>query len=132
MKIPKDAARTARQLIRATVKSGSIDTSFAQAVIAKLAKEKPRNYLATLTSYHRMLRLEAMQRHAVVESAGALSSAEQNDAFTGLKAKYGQDTTCEFRVNPELLGGMKIRIGSNVLDGSVKARLDALRENLGL
>jgi F-type H+-transporting ATPase subunit delta len=35
-----------------------------------------------------------------------------------------------FWINPELLGGLKIRVGSDVYDGSVKARLESLKEAL--
>lgn len=131
MKIPKDAARTARQLIRATVRSGKIDAAFAKAAVTKLATEKPRNYLAILTSYQRLLRLEVMQRHAVIESAAALSDSESKKVLGELQGQYGQDITSEFKVSPDLLGGMRVRLGSQVWDGSLKARLDALREALG-
>jgi F-type H+-transporting ATPase subunit delta len=40
--------------------------------------------------------------------------------------KYGVDLAFEFRTNPELLGGLKIRVGNDVFDGSVKGRLDRL------
>ena len=45
-----------------------------------------------------------------------------------LKKKYGSQIAPEFSVNPELLGGMKIRVGSDVWDGSVKNRLERLGE----
>jgi F-type H+-transporting ATPase subunit delta len=131
MKIPKDAARTARQLIRATLRDGKIDGTFAKNAVTKLATDKPRNYLAILSSYQRLLRLEVLKRHAVVESAAELSAAERNTVLSELHKKYGTDITSEFKVTPELLGGMRVKIGSSVWDGSVKARIDALKNNLG-
>lgn len=130
MKIPKDALRTARQLIRATVRDGSVNADFAKAVVTKLITEKPRNFLPTLSAYQRMLRLEIAQRHAIVESAQALNPGEQELVLLELKKKYGQDITTEYRVNAELIGGMRIRLGSDVWDGTVKSRLDNLREKV--
>jgi F-type H+-transporting ATPase subunit delta len=128
MKIPKDAARTARALIRATTKSGQVDGAFAKAVVNKLATEKPRNYLATLTAYQRLLRLEFAARHAVIDSAEPLSAAEQQNVIKELKGKYGEDVTSEFRVDPSLIGGMKVKLGSNVWDATVLSRLHALKD----
>jgi F-type H+-transporting ATPase subunit delta len=45
-----------------------------------------------------------------------------------LKARYGDDVTSEFKVVPELLGGMRVRVGSDIWDGSVKTRLDQLSQ----
>ena len=53
---------------------------------------------------------------------------EQERVVSGLVAKYGDDLTFEYRVTPELLGGLKIRVGNDVFDGSVKGRLDRLAE----
>lgn len=130
MKIPKDSLRSARQLIRATVRDGSINADFARAVVNKLISDKPRNFLATLTVYQRLLRLETSQRHANVESAQALSSDDQTQVLQELKNKYGQDTTADFNVNEALIGGMRVKLGSNVWDGTVKSRIEALREKV--
>lgn len=130
MKIPKDSLRSARQLIRATVRDGAINADFARAVVNKLISDKPRNYLATLTVYQRLLRLETAQRHANVESAQALSSDDQSQVLQELKNKYGQDTTADFNVNEALIGGMRVKLGSNVWDGTVRSRIEALREKV--
>jgi F-type H+-transporting ATPase subunit delta len=132
MKIPKDAARTARALFRTTMRNGTVDGAFAKTAVAKLAEVKPRNYLAILTAYHRLLRLELAQRHAVVDSAEALSSDEQTNVVNELKAKYGADITSEFRVDPELLGGIKVKMGSNVWDATLRSRLNALSDAFSL
>jgi F-type H+-transporting ATPase subunit delta len=47
-----------------------------------------------------------------------------------LKVRYGEDLTTEFRTNPELLGGLRIKIGDDVWDGSVRNRLSQLQEQL--
>ncbi len=47
-----------------------------------------------------------------------------------LQKRYGQDLTTEFSVNPALLGGMRIRVGSDVWDSSVRNRLERLQQKL--
>ncbi len=130
MKIPKEALRTARQLLRATMRTGRVDADFAKAAVTKILADKPRHYLALLTAYQRMLRLELEQRHAVVESAQPLTDIERNNILAELRKKYGEDITSEFRTHAELLGGIRVKLGSNVWDGSVKSRLDSLRDKL--
>ncbi len=44
----------------------------------------------------------------------------------GLAKQYGADLVVEYQVNPALLGGLRIRVGNDVLDGSVQGRLDRL------
>ena len=66
------------------------------------------------------------RRQVVVESAEALDDASQERVKSGLAKTYGEDLTFEFKVTPELLGGMRVRIGNNVVDSSVKTRLERL------
>jgi F-type H+-transporting ATPase subunit delta len=47
-----------------------------------------------------------------------------------LKTKYGSDLTTEFIVDPRLLGGMRVRVGSDVWDGTVRNRLERLEQEL--
>ena len=45
-----------------------------------------------------------------------------------LRKKYGKDLTFDFQTNPDLLGGMRVKVGSDVWDGSVRARLQQLED----
>jgi F-type H+-transporting ATPase subunit delta len=49
---------------------------------------------------------------------------------SNLKRKYGSDLTTRFVVNQELLGGMRIRVGSDAWDSSVRNRLQRLQQQL--
>lgn len=130
MKISKDALRVARQLFRMSFVDGKLDHGRVKRFVEKLTSDKPRNYEGTLVAYHRLLRLEVERRHAVVESAEKVTEELSKEIVSGLKAKYGDDLTAEFRENSELLGGMRVKIGSDVWDGSVKARLSRLADKL--
>jgi len=131
MKIDKNSARAARALFRACVDAnGRLHTDRIKAAIAKLAQAKPRGYLAVLSAFERLVRLEVQKRQATIESAIALSPELSGQIQSDLTKKYGEDLTFDFRVNPELLGGLRVQVGSHVWDGSVRAKLDSLRNNL--
>jgi F-type H+-transporting ATPase subunit delta len=68
------------------------------------------------------------RRRVVIESAAELDQPSRDRVVSGLVAKYGNDLTFEYRVTPDLLGGLKIRVGNDVFDGSVKGRLDRLAQ----
>jgi F-type H+-transporting ATPase subunit delta len=91
---------------------------------------RPRRYVDVLKDYQRLLQLETDKRHAVIESAIPLNRSLGDQIVANLRARYGEDLTTEFRTNPELLGGLKIKIGNDVWDGSIKSRLNQLQEQL--
>jgi len=67
---------------------------------------------------------------AIVTSALPLTKDEQKVVSSGLVEQLGQEPAIEFKVDPSILGGLVIRIGDRVIDGSVGGRLEALRESL--
>ncbi len=130
MKVSKDALRTARQFLRLTLRNGNLDLATAKTIVEKVIADKPRNYLGILTSFQRLLRLEMEKRHAIVESATPLPETEQVTVTADLQLRHGSDVTTEFRTNPDLLGGIRVKLGSTVWDGSIKSRLEALRDKV--
>ena len=126
----KESIRSSRQLLQACMENGQLHADRVRKVARDLAEKKPRNYTAILDSFLRVVRLELDKRHAVIESAQGLSDHEKWQIHEDLRKKHGADVTAEFKTAPELLGGMRIKIGSTVLDGSVRARLQALQESL--
>jgi len=131
MKISKEANRAARQLLKACVDSnGRLHGSRVKSVIKKLAESKPRGYVAIVTAFGRFVRLELEKRHAVIQSATVLSPALIEQLRADLHKKYGEDINLDLQVNPELLGGLRVQVGSHVWDGSVRAKLEALSNSL--
>ena len=95
-------------------------------VFKKVAESKPRGWQAILHELKRLTRLEMERRQVLVESAEALDEASQERVKGSLAKQYGDDLSFEFKVSPGLLGGMRVRVGNDVWDGSVKTRLDRL------
>ena len=74
--------------------------------------------------------VEASGASAEIVSALPLTDAEQASVRQDITAKLGSQTVT-FRVDPNILGGLVIKVGDKVVDGSVAGQLDALRQNLG-
>lgn len=107
-----------------------MDADRVKRFVKKIAEDKPRGYMAILSSYQRMMRLELEKKHAIIESAEKLSDGIRGELLKDLQKKYGEDLTIEYKETPALMGGMRVRVGSDVWDGSVKARLEALSNKL--
>jgi F-type H+-transporting ATPase subunit delta len=130
MKINKEIRQLSREMLRASFTDGQLDAGKISSVIDSVTARKPRNYINILKNYRRLLRLEVEKRRARIESATEMDPAAQAAVITNLKKKYGSDLTPEFVVNPEVLGGMRIKVGSDVWDGTVRNRLERLQQQL--
>jgi F-type H+-transporting ATPase subunit delta len=127
MKVPKEARKISRELFNASFVDGQLDHGRVSIIAKHVGDSKPRHYIDILQSYERLLRLEISKHHALVESASELDAATREQLESTLRAKYGQDLTTEFKTAPELIGGLRIKIGSDVFDSSVRDRLDRLK-----
>jgi F-type H+-transporting ATPase subunit delta len=130
MKISKEARRSSRQLFRACMVDGKLDEARVRKVVSSVAQSKPRGFMAILDAFARLVSNEVNRQRAQVESASALAPATQTELQASLSKKYGRQLTLDFSVNPELLGGIRVKVGSDVWDGSVKARLESLAASL--
>ena len=130
MKINKEIRQLCREMLRASFTDGQLDRGKIASLVESLLEKKPRNYVNILKNYKRLLRLEIEKRRAKIESADELDSQTTEQIVTRLKQKYGNDLEPEFVVDPTLLGGVRVRVGSDVWDGSVRNRLERLQQQL--
>ena len=126
----KEIKRIARDMVRSSFTDNQLDRGRVDALLQSLINRNPRGFYRILDSYKRLLRLELAKRHAIIESAEPLDQQTTAQVAMSLGRKYGPDLTTEFVVKPELLGGMRIRVGSDVWDGSVRSRLERLQKAL--
>ena len=130
MKITKETRQLSKHLLRASFTDGQLDSGRISSLLKSLIEKKPRHYIQVLEAYQRLIRLELEKRTATIESATELSPDAGQQMVANLKRRYGNDLTARFVVNPELLGGMRIRVGSDVWDSSVRNRLHRLQQQL--
>ena len=65
---------------------------------------------------------------AEVTSAHPLSTAQLTQLAGKLKAREGKDVKIAAKVDPEILGGLVVRIGSTQIDSSIRTRLNSLAQ----
>lgn len=130
MKINKEIRQLSREMLRSSFTDGQLDRGKIASVVQSLISRRPRNTIGILQNYKRLLRLEVEKRTAKIESATPLGDAEKADVIARLKRKYGDDLSAQFEINPALLGGMRVRVGSDVWDGTVRNRLQRLEQQL--
>jgi F-type H+-transporting ATPase subunit b len=68
---------------------------------------------------------------AEITSALPLTDAEKETVRNEVLSKLGGSATISFRVDPEILGGLVVRVGDKVVDGSVAGKLSGLRQSIG-
>ncbi len=129
MKATKQARREGTQLFRLCLVNGLLDEGRAREAVRQLVARKPRGYLGTLSYFLRLVKLDRAQHTARVESAQPLAAELQATVQTGLARVYGPGLSASFAENAALVGGMRIQVGSDVYDGSIQGRLQALQES---
>jgi F-type H+-transporting ATPase subunit delta len=129
MKVTKQARRGAKELFRSCVVGGLLEENRVRQAVQQVLQTKPRGFLAILTHFLRLVKLDIERRTARVESAVPLASDLQTQIQTSLARSYGKGLDISFAQNPELIGGVRIRVGSDVYDGSVQGRLAELQES---
>ena len=82
---------------------------------------------AVIREFMRLYRLREGIVEAAVTSATELDTVEIAALQARLVALTGKHIELEQRVDPELLGGLQVRVGDQLIDGSVRGRLERLR-----
>ena len=119
-----------------------------RAVIARFAEMLPmakiiRNFLYVIIDHRRTAMLggilEAIQTQldermgiarAQISSALTLADSDKARIQESLERRTGKKVQGDFTVNPALIGGIMVRVGSTIYDGSVRGTLDGLRKKL--
>jgi len=126
VKISKQSRRDGKALFSNCKVNGVLDENRVRQTVSAVIAKKPRGYVAILSHFLRLAKLDIERRSARVESATPVSEALQQSVKANLVARYGEGLNLSFAVNKELIGGLRVKVGSDVFDGSVKARLSEL------
>jgi F-type H+-transporting ATPase subunit delta len=126
MKISKQARRDARELFRTCMVRDALDENRARQAVAAVIQKRPHGYIAILSHFERLIRLEVARRTATIESATVLLPQAQTEIQNDLTRHYGAGLAFQFTQNPALIGGVRIQVGGDVYNGSVQGRLEQL------
>jgi len=129
MKISKKTKDEARQLHHLCTVNGLLDENRVRQVVQRVIAAKKRDGAAILAQFFRLVRLDYARHTAAIESATPLSADVQASIQAGLTRRYGPGLTMEFSQRPALIGGVRVQVGCDVYDGSVRAGLEALEKS---
>ena len=130
MKISKQAKRRAKALFKEARTNGVLDENRLLQSVQLTTQQKLGGYLGVLVHLQHLTKLDVENRTARIESATPLDTQAEAAVKEKLAQRYGPGLHTSFHVNPALLGGLRIRVGSDVYDGSVAGRLKRLEDSL--
>lgn len=130
MIVPSKYRRQARELFALACEGGRVAPERARQIAERLAAEKPRGAVPVLAEFTRLVRLNLERFHATIETAVPVDPLLQTRLLDAVQRRWGGTLTHQFRVRPELIGGVRIQVGSDVWDASLRARLEALQKQL--
>lgn len=131
MQISKDARRKAKELFEASRDdAGRPVASRALSIADLVVKAAPRHSLQILKEFTRLIRLETAKHHAIIESATPVDETTRAAILKSLQLRDGGEVTIETKVDPSLIGGARIQLGSEVWDATVRSRITALSSSL--
>ena len=82
---------------------------------------------SVIAAYERLAAAERGAISAEVTTAAPLTDAQQQSLAAALRQALGKDPEIETRVDPALLGGLKVKVGSRLYDASLRSKLDQLK-----
>jgi F-type H+-transporting ATPase subunit delta len=126
MKTAKQAQRDARQLFRLCLVDGSFDEERARQVVQRLVDAARPGTFPVLSRFQRLVRIDRTKHSAGVTSAVPLAADTRALLEAGVARLYGPGIVTSFAEDPTLLGGVRLTVGSDVYDGTIKAGLAAL------
>lgn len=129
MKISRQTRRRTARLFRACTVSGLLDESRVRYAVHRMASCKPRDWLPILALFRRLVQIDIARRTAKVETAFGLPPNIQAEVKKSLADTYGAGLDTSFCENRGLIAGMRIKVGSDVYDGTVEGRLNAIEQS---
>jgi F-type H+-transporting ATPase subunit delta len=96
-----------------------------------LAEKERLSFLPDIAAYYRTLLDESqgVVRGRLV-TAVSLAGARQDQIKSKLEAQTGKKLVLDFAVDPDILGGVTLKVGDKVLDASLRAQLQILKEQI--
>lgn len=129
MKTTKQLQRDARQLFRLCLVEGSLHEDRVRQAVQEVLIAKRRGCLKLLSYFLHLVKLERARHRAEIESATSLPDELRANVLSNLDRLYGPGLSTSFALNPALIGGMRIRVASDVYDRSVRAELASLKKS---
>jgi F-type H+-transporting ATPase subunit delta len=99
----------------------------ANLVLTLAAKRRLAIVLQVIGAYEHLVAKARGETEAEVTAARALGDSEIADLKAVLKSRLGKEPRLTTRIDPRLLGGLVVKVGSRMIDSSLRTKLDGLR-----
>lgn len=126
----KNAQKFARLLFKLSVVDGAVSADRVAGAIEYVEKHNIANPVMVLKAYHRLVETELAKSLAVVEHAGAIQEATLAAIASAMTRKYGRSVTATSKPNPGLLAGLRVQVGDDIYESSVRGQLATLASSV--
>jgi F-type H+-transporting ATPase subunit delta len=109
---------------------GQVPATFLKFLHAMVKNRRQLMIPQVATEFHALVDIVENRVHAAVTVAKPASEADQKSIAERLSQVVGKTVVPHFYVNPQVLGGLVVRVGDTVLDGSVRRRLARLKSQM--
>ena len=111
---------------------GKLDERRARRVVQGIIQSKRRGYLTVMGEFKHLVKLQQVRQTAKIESAAPLPPELLARVRASVEKTYGAEIATSFGEDSDLIGGLRIQVGSDVYDGSVQSRLAVLKTRFGI
>jgi F-type H+-transporting ATPase subunit delta len=123
-------AASEKNRVLAQALEGQVPATFLKFLQAMVRNRRQLLIPQVATEFHALVDVVENRVHAAVTVAKAASEADQKSIAERLSKVVGKTVVPHFYVNPAVLGGLVVRVGDTVLDGSVRRRLARLKSQM--
>ena len=124
---PRFGAEDKLKALQALAKAAGFDPMTAKFMGLMAFNRRASSLPAAITAFEALSAAERGVVAAEVTTAVALTAPQRTGLQAALRQALGKDPEIETRVDPSILGGMKVRVGSRLYDSSLRSKLDSLR-----
>jgi F-type H+-transporting ATPase subunit delta len=116
----------AHQLFALSLEHGEVSAERVAGVLAWVDKHRPASASAVLRAYRHLVATDLARRRAVIEYAGDVSPAVFASIASAMSQRFGRAIAAVPVSRPELIAGLRVRVGDHVFENSVVSQLAAL------
>jgi F-type H+-transporting ATPase subunit delta len=130
MKVNQEVRSSAKRLLKLALSNGEINEERILAIVNEVLTHKPRHYISILERFMVLLKFEIAKRTLTITSAKPIDKSENEQLLSSLIKIFPGAKYIQSEVNPDLIGGLKLKFGSNVWDDTLLARLQKVQREL--
>lgn len=123
----RKVAELAHQLFQLSLDRDQVSAERVTGVLAWVEKHRPASASAVLRAYKRLIEAEVARSRAVIEYAGEVSPSVFAQIASAMSQRFGRTIEPVPVPRPELIAGLRVRVGDNVFENNVVNQLAALQ-----